>query len=223
MSTTPRRDRVDADAARRELDGEVADERLERGLRRADERVVLEHADRAEARDRRRSTSRRGIAGAAARVEREQRARVRVERPVPVLVLGLERGRITPVAALWTKTSSGPSAATCSSTRSEVTLPRTSTGSAPSARSSLGRLLGGGVRAHVADRDAGRALAREAERDRLADPARAAGDEDASGPSARSSTRARQRVGRRRRRRDRLPADPRRATRGSSSSAFDDA
>ena len=33
-----------------------------------------------------------GIEGAAARVEREERARVRGERPVPVLVLGLERG-----------------------------------------------------------------------------------------------------------------------------------
>ena len=45
-------------------------------------------------------------------------------------------GRMTPVAALWTRTSSGPSAATCSSTRDDVTFPRTSTGSAPSARSS---------------------------------------------------------------------------------------
>ena len=45
-------------------------------------------------------------------------------------------GRITPVAALWTSTSSGPSSATSASTRSDETLPRTSTGSAPSARSS---------------------------------------------------------------------------------------
>ena len=53
----PGRDRVDADATRRELDREVPDERLERGLRDADERVVLEDADRAEARDARRSRS----------------------------------------------------------------------------------------------------------------------------------------------------------------------
>ena len=45
-------------------------------------------------------------------------------------------GRTTPVAALWTRTSSGPSAAACSATRDEVTFPRTRTGSAPSARSS---------------------------------------------------------------------------------------
>ena len=45
-------------------------------------------------------------------------------------------GRITPVAALWTSTSRGPSASTSSSTRSDVTLPRTRIGSAPAARSS---------------------------------------------------------------------------------------
>ena len=45
-------------------------------------------------------------------------------------------GRITPVAALCTSTSSGPSAAASASTRSEEILPRTSTGSAPSFRSS---------------------------------------------------------------------------------------
>ena len=61
------RDGVDADPARRELDGEVADERLERRLRRADQRVVLEHALRAERRDARRSTSPAASAGAAAR------------------------------------------------------------------------------------------------------------------------------------------------------------
>ena len=45
------RDGVDADPARRQLDREVADERLERRLRGADERVVLEHPLRAEAGD----------------------------------------------------------------------------------------------------------------------------------------------------------------------------
>ena len=45
-------------------------------------------------------------------------------------------GRITPVAALWTTASNGPSAAASATTRSEETLPRTSSGSAPASRSS---------------------------------------------------------------------------------------
>ena len=45
-------------------------------------------------------------------------------------------GRITPVAALWTSTSSAPSSATSSRTRSDEMLPRIRIGSAPSARSS---------------------------------------------------------------------------------------
>ena len=57
-------------------------------------------------------------------------------------------------------------------------MPRTSTGSAPAARSSARGLLGGAVVAQVADRDPLRAVAREAEGDRAADPARPAGDED---------------------------------------------
>ena len=44
----------------------------------------------------------------------------------------------------------------------------------------LGGLLGRGVGAEVADRDARRALARETQRDRPADPPRAPGDEDAA-------------------------------------------
>ena len=43
---------------------------------------------------------------------------------------------ITPVAALWTSTSNGPSSAASAATRSEATLPRRSSGSAPAARSS---------------------------------------------------------------------------------------
>ena len=88
---------------------------------------------------------------------------------------------MTPVAALWTSTSSGPSAATSSSTRSEVTLPRTSTTSAPSARSSSAVCLGRAVVAQVADRDPLRAVLREAQRDRAADAARPARDEDVHG------------------------------------------
>ena len=45
-------------------------------------------------------------------------------------------GRMTPVAALWTSTVSGPSSATSSATRVEATLPRISVGSAPRSRSS---------------------------------------------------------------------------------------
>ena len=90
VSTTPAGDGVDADP-RCELDAEVAHERLERRLRRPDEDVVLEHplsAERGERDDRRAVRHlRRGDAR-----ELEQGARVRVQRPVPVLVLGLERG-----------------------------------------------------------------------------------------------------------------------------------
>ena len=43
---------------------------------------------------------------------------------------------MTPVAAAWTKASSGPSAATSSAMRVEATFPRRRIGSAPSARSS---------------------------------------------------------------------------------------
>ena len=85
---------------------------------------------------------------------------------------------MTPVAALWTKTSSDPSAATCSTTRDEVTLPRTSTGSAPSARSSSAVSSAAASERKYPIATRARALAREAQRDRLADPARAAGDED---------------------------------------------
>ncbi len=87
------RDGVDADSARRELDGEVANERFERGLRRADEPVVVEDAYRAEARDPedRRSA---GIEGARPG-EREQRPRVR-RHVHPSACPRLERGRMTP-------------------------------------------------------------------------------------------------------------------------------
>ena len=101
-------------------------------------------------------------------------------------------------------------------------MPRTSTGSAPSARSSAGGLLGGRVRAHVADRDAGGAVAREAKRDRLADPARAARDEDGSSHQAGSARRGR---GRAAGAEDGISSQPIRVrgSSGSSSSAFDEA
>ena len=126
-------DGVDADAARRELDGEVAHDRLERRLRRADEDVVLEHALRAEARDRRRSRS--PPASTAPRRARASSARAFAFSVQSQCLSSVSSaGRITPVAALWTSASSGPSSATSPSTRSDETLPRTSTGSAPAAR-----------------------------------------------------------------------------------------
>ena len=81
------------------------------------------------------------------------------------------------------------------------------------------RLLGGRVRAHVADRDPGGAVAGEAERDRLADPARAARDED--GP-AHQPARGR---GRETGADDGISSQPIRVrgSSGSSSSAFDEA
>ena len=110
---------------------------------------------------------------------------------------------MTPVAALWTSTSSGPSAATSSSTRADVTLPADEHRLGAERAQLLGRLLGGPVVAQVADRDARRAVAGEAKRDRAADPARAARDEDVH-------ARARQRVVGRRRRRELVPPEPRR-------------
>ena len=69
---------------------EIADERLERGLRRADQDVVLEHPLRAERRDRDDRRALRHLRRGGPR-ELQQRPGVRVHRPVPVLVLGLER------------------------------------------------------------------------------------------------------------------------------------
>ena len=94
---------------------------------------------------------------------------------------------MTPVAALWTSTSSGPSAATCSRDARGGDVAAHEHGLGAERPELVRGLLGRRVRAQVADRDARRALAREAKGDRLADPARAAGDEDApAGPAHRS-------------------------------------
>ena len=78
----------------------------------------------------------RGIEGAAARVS-ESRARALAESVQSQCLSSVSSaGRMTPVAAAWTRTSSGPSPATSSAMRCEATLPRTSTGSAPAASSS---------------------------------------------------------------------------------------
>ena len=110
--------------------------------------------------------------------EREQRARVRGERPVPVLVLGLERRA----------DDAGRGGVDEDVERAErrdlLGDPRRGDVAAHEHRlgaelAQLGRgLLGGRVSAHVADRDARGAERGEAERDRLADPARPARHED---------------------------------------------
>ena len=117
--------------------------------------------------------------------------------------------RTTPVAALWTSTSSGPSAAHLRehAVRRDVAADEHRLGAGRAQL--LGGRLGGLVVAEVADRDALRAVAREAQRDRAADPARAAGDEDVHGASRRYDA-ARQRAVGRRGARDLLPARPRR-------------
>ncbi len=143
--------------------------------------------------------------------EREQRARVGAVRPVPVLVLGLERGADDPGGGVVHEHVD----------RAELRdLGRDLLGGDVAAQEDdlgserlelRGGLLGGAVGAEVADDDAGRAFAREPQRDRLPDPSRAAGDEDgaAGRRAAQESSRARERSGGGRGRRNRLPADPR--------------
>ena len=170
VSTTPPETRVDADT-RGELDGEVADERLERRLRRADERVVLEHALRAERRDRddRRAVRhlRRRPPGRAAAA----RARSCSSSSPSASSSASSAGLLTPLAALCTSTSSGPSAATSAehAVGGDVAAHERRLGAERAQL--LGRLLGGPVAAEVADRDPLRAVACEAQRDRAPDAA----------------------------------------------------
>ena len=148
------RDGVDADPARRELDREVADERLERRLRDADQRVVLEHALRAERGDR--DDRRRRPASAARRPGRARATRGRSRSSVQSQCLSSvsSAGRTTPVAALWTSTSSGPSAATSveHAVGRDVAADEHRLGAGRAQL--LGRRLGRLVVAEVADRDA---------------------------------------------------------------------
>ena len=103
------RDRVHRDPAWGELDREVADQRLERGLRGAHERVVL--GDRVDSRLERATIAEpSGIEGAAARV-RERNARAFADSVQSQCFSSVSSaGRMTPVAAAWTKTSIGPRA-----------------------------------------------------------------------------------------------------------------
>ena len=121
--------------------------------------------------------------------QREQGARVRVQRPVPVLVLGLERGADDACRGVVDEDVERPE-------RRDLLLdPRRRDVPADEDRLGAERaelvcgLLGGGVRAEVADRHGRRALARQAQRDRLPDPARPSGDEDAAAGRAHRSPR----------------------------------
>ena len=128
----PARDGVHADRGR-ELDAEIAHDRFERGLRGADEHVVLEHAVR---RRGSRSDDRRagGIDGAVARVSASRARAFAFSVQSQWWSVVSSAGRITPVAALCTTTRYGPCDASSPITGSFETSPRTSTGSAPAAR-----------------------------------------------------------------------------------------
>ncbi len=119
-----------------------------------------------------------GIEGAAARVEREERAGVRGERPVPVLVLGLERRADDAGRGRMDEHVERPELGDllCNARRGDVSAHEDRLGAE---RTQLRcRLLRRRVAAHVADRDPRRAERGEAERDRLPDAARPARDED---------------------------------------------
>ena len=77
-----------------------------------------------------------GICGATARVSERSARAFAVIVQSQCLSSVSSAGRMTPVAALCTSTRSGPSSETSRMTRSDETLPRTRTGSAPFARSS---------------------------------------------------------------------------------------
>ena len=172
------RDGVDPDSAWCELDGEVADERLERRLRGADQRVVLEHALRAEARD---ADDRRAVVHLSAR----RRARARAARarwPRASSPSACPRSRAPGGSRPWRR---------CGRARRADRAPRPARargrrrrcrGRAPaprrSARSSsaVASAAASERRYPIATREA--PSVGEAERDRLPDPARATGHED---------------------------------------------
>ena len=114
VSTTPAETAFDADPARRELDGEVADERLERRLRDADEHVVRRARASSRGSRRRRSTSPPASA-ARTRASGVSSARAFAFSVQSQCLSSVSSaGLITPVAALWTSTSNGPSSAASS-------------------------------------------------------------------------------------------------------------
>ena len=139
-----------------------------------------------------------GICGASARVEREQaRGRSRSSVQSQCFSSVSSAGRITPGGGVVDEGVERPELARPRrATRSEETLPRTSTGSAPAARSSSAVSSAAPVVAQVADRHPRRAELGEPQRDRLADPARAARHEDgrALEPHRRPAAAARRRA-----------------------------
>ena len=111
--------------------------------------------------------------------EGEEGARVRVQRPVPVVLLSSSAGRITPVAAFETSTSSESSSSTNAAGLlgvADVAAQQQRLGAALAG--SRRRLLRRRVVAQVADRHARRPEVGEAERDLPPDAARAARHED---------------------------------------------
>ncbi len=75
-----------------------------------------------------------GIVGAATRASESSALALAPSVQSQCLSSVSSAGRITPVAALWTTTFQGPWLSTSARTRSEVTLPRISSGSAPRPR-----------------------------------------------------------------------------------------
>ena len=110
--------------------------------------------------------------------EGEQRARVRGHRPVPVLVLGLERGADDAGRRVVDEHVERAERRDLLEHARRRDVAADEHGLRAERRDLRRRLLGRAVVAEVADRDARRAERGEAERDRPADPARAARDED---------------------------------------------
>ena len=170
-------DGVDTDAAARELDREVTHQRLQRRLRRPDQDVVLEHPEGAET-EIATIEDPSGIVGADSPCDREERLGVGVHRPVPVLVLGLERRADDPRRGAVDEDvpRAGVRDLAENAVRGDVAADQ------HRLRACRAQFLGGRFRGlvvpHVADPDALGAALREPQRDRLADPARAARHKD---------------------------------------------
>ena len=115
-----------------------------------------------------------GIEGAAARVSESSARAFADSVQSQCLSTVSSAGRMTPVAAAWTSTSSVPSAAT-SSAMLGGDVPAKEDWLDAELRQLRSRVLSGLVSAHVADGDTACAEGRETEGDRLPDPARSSG------------------------------------------------
>ncbi len=119
--------------------------------------------------------------------QREERSRVRRQRPVPVLVLGLEGGTDHTGRSRMDEDVERPELGDFLRDAGRGDVPAHENRLCAERSQLRGGLLGGRVAAHVADRHTRRAERREAERDRLADAARPAGDEDGRALEAHSA------------------------------------